>query len=232
MVDDKDDARGRWTDPTYRAGVVDLLGVLAYGELSAFGRLASDAELAPSLDSRVALSRLAALEFGHYELLAARLQELGVDPHEAMAPFVAALDAFHERIDPSTWHESLVKYFVGDSIASDFFREVSAFLDDDTRDLITGALDSPGKTEFVVKEVLAATAEDPVLASRLALWGRRLMGEALSQSQRVAADRDALQTLMMSPGSTAGMGLVEIVEIFGRLTQRHTERMTQLGLES
>ena len=30
-------------DPTYRAAVVDLLGALAYGELTAFSRLASDA---------------------------------------------------------------------------------------------------------------------------------------------------------------------------------------------
>jgi len=34
-----------WT-PEYRAGVIDLLGVLAYGELSACQRMAADAALA------------------------------------------------------------------------------------------------------------------------------------------------------------------------------------------
>ena len=35
-------------DPEYRAAVIDLLGVLAYGELSAFVRLAADAALGPA----------------------------------------------------------------------------------------------------------------------------------------------------------------------------------------
>ena len=35
----------------------------------------------------------------------------------------------------------------------------------------------------------AAIEADPRVAGRLALWGRRLMGEALSQAQRVAAEK-------------------------------------------
>ena len=35
-------------DPLYREAVGDLLGVLAYGELTAFIRLAGDAELSPT----------------------------------------------------------------------------------------------------------------------------------------------------------------------------------------
>ncbi|MGE0300850.1 MAG: ferritin-like fold-containing protein, partial [Pseudonocardia sp.] len=49
--------------------VVDLLGVLAYGELSAFDRLSEDARSAPTLAGRAALSRMAAAEIGHYGLL-------------------------------------------------------------------------------------------------------------------------------------------------------------------
>ena len=41
---DMDEQEDRFTDPAYRAAVIDLLGTLAYGELSAFLRLASDAE--------------------------------------------------------------------------------------------------------------------------------------------------------------------------------------------
>ena len=39
-------------------------------------------------------------------------------------------------------------------------------------------------------------AEDHRLGGRLALWGRRLMGEALTQAQRVAGDRDSLTALL------------------------------------
>ena len=35
-------------DAEYRAAVVDLLGAVAYGELSAFERLVDDAKLAPT----------------------------------------------------------------------------------------------------------------------------------------------------------------------------------------
>ena len=40
-------------DPTYHAAVVDLLGVLAYGELTAFIRMAVDSDLAPTLLAEV-----------------------------------------------------------------------------------------------------------------------------------------------------------------------------------
>jgi len=212
--------------------VIDLLGTLAYGELSAFVRLASDAELAPTLTAKAALSRLAVVEFGHYEQLRDRLQELGADPEKAMAPFVEALDGFHERTAPSSWLEGLVKYFVGDGMASDFYREIGAVLDPQTRDLVLGALADAGQAEFVVAEVRRAIDRDPTQAGRLALWGRRLVGEALTQAQRVAADREAFSTLLVGSGAFPGTGLAEVVNMFGRITERHTQRMAELGLSS
>ncbi|MFZ8979123.1 MAG: ferritin-like fold-containing protein, partial [Candidatus Nanopelagicales bacterium] len=44
----------------YRSAIVDLLGVLAYGELMASQRLASDAALAPTIEAQVPLSTMAA----------------------------------------------------------------------------------------------------------------------------------------------------------------------------
>jgi tRNA-(MS[2]IO[6]A)-hydroxylase (MiaE)-like len=227
-----DEAEDRFTDQAYRAAVVDLLGALAYGELSAFLRLAADAELAPTLSAKAALAGLAAAEFDHHEQLRARLVELSADPEQAMLPFVAPLDAFHERTRPSTWLEGLVKYYVGDGIASDFYREISSFVDAGTRDLVLGAVDGTARASFVLQTVRSAIAVDPTLASRLGLWGRRLVGEALSQGQRVAADRDTFSTLMVGTGAHPGMGLVGIIEMFGRITERHTQRMHELGLSA
>ena len=195
------------TDPAYREAVADLLGTLAYGELSAFLRLASDAELAPTLTAKAALAGLAVTEFQHHEQLCARLLELGASPEEAMAPFVEAVDAFHERTAPSTWLEGLVKYYVGDGIASDFYREISAWLDGSTRDLVLSALNDDGRSAFVVTEVRRAIKDDPAQAGRLSLWGRRLMGEALSQGQRVAADRDSFAVLIQGAAGRPGAGL-------------------------
>jgi hypothetical protein len=94
------------------------------------------------------------------------------------------------------------------------------------------AVDGSVRTSFVLQEVRLAIALDPTLASRLALWGRRLVGEALSQGQRVAADRETFSTLVVGTDEHPGMGLVGIIEMFGRITERHTQRMAEMGLSA
>src|SRR3954470_15116145 len=84
-------------DPAYLAAVVDLLGAIAYGELSAFERLSEDAKMAPRLSDKTELARMASTEFAHFEALRLRLSELGADPFGAMEPFVTPFDAFHVR---------------------------------------------------------------------------------------------------------------------------------------
>lgn len=217
-------------DPAYRAAVVDLLGVLAYGELSAFERLVSDASGAPSVLDKVALSRMAVAEFQHFELLRERLGELGVDPEVAMEPFRSALDGFHRSTAPSSWLEGLVKAYVGDGIGQDFYTEIAAFLDPATRDLVVDVMADLGHSEFVVDRVRAAIEADPGVAGRLALWGRRLVGEALTQAQHAAAERDSLDALFLGSESRPGIGLGGIGAIFQRIIERHAARMKSLGL--
>lgn len=217
------------SDPRYRAAVVDLLGALAYGELAAFERLAEDAKLAPTLEDKAALAAMAAAEFHHFEQLRDRLAAVGVDPTEAMKPFAAALEAFHRHTAPSDWLEGLVKAYVGDAIASDFYREVATRLDSDTRNLVLAVLDDTGHASFAVEKVRAAIEDEPSVGGRLALWARRLMGEALSQAQRVVAERDALSTMLVG-GVADGFDLAEVGRMFSRITEAHTRRMGALGL--
>jgi hypothetical protein len=219
-------------DPHYRAAVVDLLGAIAYGEISAFERLAEDAKLAPTLEDKVAIATMATAEFGHVAPLRERLVELGADPFAAMAPFRAAIDLFHEHTAPSDWYEGLVKAYVGDGLANDFYREIAAYLDAGTRDLVVATLQEVGHSAFVIDRVRAAIVADHRLGGRLALWGRRLMGEALTQAQRVAAERDALSALLAGGVDRPGLDLAAIGRMFTRITERHTERMAELGLAS
>ncbi|MBO9521638.1 MAG: hydroxylase [Nocardioidaceae bacterium] len=219
-------------DPGYRAAVVDLLGAIAYGEISAFERLAEDAKLAPTLPGKLALAKMAAIQFNHVEPLIARIEALGSEPMATMAPFVKPFDAFHARTAPSSWLEGLVKAYVGDGLAADFYREVAAFLDADTRDLIVTALSDAGHSDFVVEQVRQAIAADHRVAGPLALWGRRLMGEALSQAQRVAAERDSLAALLAGGVDRPGLDLAALGRMFTRLTENHAQRMAELGLAS
>jgi len=219
-------------DAGYRLAVVDLLGAVAYGELSAFERLADDAKLAPTVRDKVEMVQMATLEFGHVGRLHDRIRELGADPFEAMAPFESAIDLFHVHTAPADWYEGLVKAFVGDGLAADFYREIAAYLDTDTRDLIVASLDDSGQAVFAVRHIRQAIADDPKLGGRLALWGRRLMGEALTQAQRVAAERDALSALLAGGIDRPGLDLAAIGRMFTRITERHNERMTELGLSA
>lgn len=206
--------------------VVDLLGALAYAELTAFDRLAEDARMAPTLTGHAALARMAAAELAHHGRLTERLVELGADPVEAMAPFVTALDAFHGSTRPRTWLEGLVKAYVGDGLAADFYREVATFLPEPDRGLILEVMADTGHADFAVREVRAAIVSNQKVAGRLALWGRRLVGEAITQSQAVIAERDDLaQLIMAGTGDLSGIG-----RLIERITSAHTGRMRTLGL--
>jgi hypothetical protein len=212
------------------AGLADLFGLLAYAELVAFFRLSEDAALAPTLADKAALGEMAVAEFGHFVRLRERISQLNAVPEEAMLPFVAPLDAFHARTAPSDWLEGLVKAYVGDGIAADFYRAVAELLDPESRALVMEVLADTGHAEFVVSRVRAATAQDPPTAGRLALWARRLVGEALAQAHRVAAERAPLAALLVSGAAAAGSRQGDIARMFARLTDGHDQRMAAMGL--
>lgn len=213
-------------------GVLDLLGALAYGELTAFERMVDDAKLAPSLADKTELAGLSVVEFGHFARLRDRIAELGADAVFVMEPFQAAVDSFHAHTAPRDWIEGVVKAYVGDGIAADFYREASVYVDERTRAVMLDALSETGYTDFAVRRVRAAIAADPKVAGRLALWGRRLVGEALSQAQRVAAERDMLSALLVGADDQQGLDLASVGQMFTRLTEQHVLRMDTLGLQS
>lgn len=222
----------RSADAGHDVAAADLLGVMACGELLAFERLAHDATLAPTLDDKAELARMAVAEFNHFTVLRAKLTEMGVDPNEAMAPFVEPLTEFHRRTASATWLEGLIKAYVGDGLAADFYREIAAHLDPATRALILDVLADTGHSGFVVPRVREAIAADPRVAGRLALWGRRLVGEAMTQAQRVAGEREALAALIVGGEDREGIDLAEIGRMLARLTDAHSARMAALGLDA
>ena len=149
------------SEPQYRQGVVDLLGILAYGALAAFDRLAEDARRAPTLADKVFVASLAALQIKHFDTVRARLGGLEVDVMVAMEPFHAPFDEFHAQTKPKDWLEGLVLAYVGNGFAADFYREVAAFVDTDTRALVHQVLADEGHADFAIEEVRAAIAADP-----------------------------------------------------------------------
>ena len=212
---------------------IDLLGVLAYGELVAFERTAADARLAPNLADKAVLGAMAAAEFAHYERVSAHLANLGHDPVAAMQPFVDPLNQFHNTLTPRDWLEGLLKAYVGDGITNDFYREISTRIDAETANVVSEVLCDVGQANFSIERIREAIAADPKVSGRLALWGRRLMGEMISQATLVAASRPALQELFLrAPGEDSATRATDIAMMVNRLTVGHAKRMDVLGLAS
>jgi len=217
------------TDAPETDALTDLFGLLAYAELVAFFNLSGDAALASSLEDKAALGGMAVAEFGHFRALHGALTSMGAVPEQAMAPFVAPLDAFHARTAPADWLEGLVKAYVGDGLGADFYRAVAEFLEPKARALVLEVLADTGHADFVISRVRAAIEADPAVAGRLALWARRLVGEALAQAHRVVAERPSLARLVVGAAGEAG-GQGDIGRLFARITDAHDQRLAALGV--
>ena len=213
------------TVPADHPGVTELFRLLAYGELAAFYRLTDEARMAPDLRGRINMALMAAAEMGHFELVREALEARGVDVPAAMTRYAPALEQYHRLTMPSTWLEALVKTYVGDAMAADLYLAIAGSLPDEVADVVRAVLAETGHSQFVVADVRAAVTASPRQRSRLALWSRRLLGEAITQAQYVLADHDELVDLVVEGG-----GLGQLTDFFDRLQRTHDERMRQLGL--
>ncbi|GFM19561.1 MULTISPECIES: ferritin-like fold-containing protein [Mycobacteriaceae] len=206
-------------------GVIELFALLAYGEVAAFYRLTDEARMAPNLRGRINMASMAAAEMNHYEVLRDALERRGVDVVPAMTRYASALENYHRLTTPSTWLEALVKTYVGDALAADFYLEIAGSMPGEVGDVIRSVLSETGHSQFVVGEVRAAVTASDRQRHRLALWSRRLLGEAITQAQYVLADHDELVDLVMSEG-----GLSQMTDFFDKLQNTHQARMRELGL--
>ncbi len=205
-----------------------VLGMIAYGELAEFTRLAADSARAPSLAGRLEVSRLAELARERLDRIALRVVELGGSLEPTMAPFAGVLVEFDARTEPSTWWERLLKGYVGYGVSDDFARALADGLDATSRAVVIDVLADDGHAAMVIDALAAEAAADPTLAARSALWCRRLFGESLGVVQRVIVEHPELQGLL-----AAVVGPLDSQQrLFSQLTAEHSRRMDRLGLSA
>lgn len=220
---------GDRTSPSV-ADECELLGLVAYGQLAAFTQLAGDSRHAEDFDTCLQLAHLASAALAGQGETLDRITALGGDAAACLGSFVGSFDNFVDRTAPSTWWEGVLKGYVGFGVAHDFLRVLAERVDGPSREVIDAALAAFAPDALAAEQLAAAAAADDVLGSRLALWGRRLVGEALGFVNGLLAARPALGRVLASDPVASSEPVVTTARLFSLLTAEHSRRMGRIGL--
>jgi hypothetical protein len=210
---------------------IELLALVATLMHSAFARFAADAVDAPSVGQRLELSRMSSDAVARRDRILARVTDLGGDPVDQLERFERLLADLDARTQPATWWERLLKGYVGYGVSEDFCRMAAWGVDPVTRDLVLDVLGDDSEEELSVAVLADACELDEALSSRLALWGRRVVGESLQTVSRMLTvhpimARIAAKGLLATRTDTEG----EQPKVLNELTAEHSRRMSRLKL--
>ena len=213
-----------------------FMGQLAYLQLSNFQLLTNELKYSPNISYKAELSECAARAFDEYRAIAKKLEQQGLGVTVAMDPYVERIDTFHSQTKGLDWYESILKVYLVSGLLDDFYRRLAIGLEASVRDDIETALDDKTIDKFAKRVLVEAMADNPQLNSRLALWGRRIMGDVLLEL-RAAFDNRKLAGIAKSKKlsieeerkvNLAAYSQLEplITELIGA----HTMRMDAIGL--
>src|SRR6266480_261883 len=136
-------------DPTMLA---EVLAALAYGERCGARRASESVKLAPDGRSRTEQQHVAELERQNWELIEARMRELGDERLTDL--FKPYFDEFFEATEPSDWIEAQTFHYVGDALVSDFADVLAPLVDRVSGEVIRRALgDREDQESFALDEL-------------------------------------------------------------------------------
>lgn len=201
-----------------------LLGRVAYLKLALFESASAVAGRATDLGDREAITRVAAAVLEQHTELTALIEARGAVSAAAMHPFTADIDRYRRRLADSGWHESVLTLHLSAGLLDDFFAGLAAGLPEPDARRVVPILQRDIGHDALVAVLEQGLAADERLGSRLALWGRRLVGDTLLVARSALADvRDAA-------GAPASTEERRIEPILNDLIAAHTRRMDRLGL--
>lgn len=195
-----------------------FLGQAAYLQLTNFETVSGAIALSPTTRDKVALTRVAKVSLAKLEGLLEEIERGGDRPEELMEYFSTAIDEFRRRTRGADWYETVITSYVTAGMLTDFFVALADGLPAAARDRVKLVL-SDDPSQIIVDQLRIAIDAEPALASRLALWGRRLVGDTLLLARATLA----------VPGQLAP-DEARLEPVFTELIAAHTRRMDVLGL--
>jgi hypothetical protein len=215
-------------DAERQVATVELLGVLAYGQLRSFGAMSSAVRFAPDARSADRIADFARREHDAYTMLNAHLAELTEHPTAAMDRQKGLFDHFFARAPLDDWFGACVFFAFGIPLARDFMRTVVPRLDPTSGDVVLRTLQDRADVEEAAVTLLRAQLTTDVLRERARGIVADLLGQALTAFQQAATDSDALKVLL---GDEEDASSNEVRRLAMELLTAHRGRLVALGLE-
>lgn len=197
-----------------------FLGQAACVQLASFERLSGLVADVPGIAAKEAIGRAAASALGRHQRLVAELRHIGAEPEREMTPFVAVLEDFARVTRGHDWVERVLGAHICGGLLDDFFAALShGVRADGVKDLAALFAVDPDDGHALERLLREQMAGDPLLSARLAMWGRRLVGDTLliaRSALRLTGDAEA-----DDPHTET---------LFAGVISAHTRRMDALGL--
>lgn len=216
----------RGTDRTL--ATVELLGVLAYGQLRAFAAMSSAVRFAPDARAADRIATFAGREHDAYRVLHDHLASLTDLATAAMDRQKGLFDRFFARAPLEDWFGAMVFFAFGIPLARDFMRAVVPLLDPASGDVVLRTLQDRAEVEGAAVALLRSELTSDVARERARGIVADLLGQALTSFQQAAGDTDALSVLLGADDDAAD---VEVRQLAMDLLTAHRGRLVALGLE-
>lgn len=214
--------------PDRRLATVELLGVLAYGQLRSFGAMSAAVRFAPDARAADRIAGFARREHDAYQVLHDHLATLTDLPTAAMDRQKGLFDRFFGRAPLDDWFGASVFFAFGIPLARDFMRTVVPMLDPDSGDVVLRTLQDRAEVEAAAIGLLRSELTSDVARERARAIVADLLGQALTSFQQAAGDSDALSILL---GTEDDESSVEVRRLAMGLLTAHRGRLVELGLE-
>ncbi|GAA3594754.1 ferritin-like fold-containing protein [Klugiella xanthotipulae] len=200
-------------------GVIPYLGLVAYLELEVYQATSRAAADAPDLVAKEILSNAAGMALNKHQEFAAEIRRRHREPAVVMQPYAAAIDRFVDRVTPANWNELLLLVYLCGGLFDDFFSQLARGVTDPFGDTAAEILSGESGRAGVATLLERAIRENPRTGDRLALWGRRLVGDSLlvARASLVLSDNEVNDEKKIEP-------------VFTELISTHIKRMDGLGL--